>query len=53
MAAEAEAEAAYAEVEGTAMTTANNREGCGSNGNDGGGGDSLEQMGSREVSVVL
>jgi hypothetical protein len=51
--AEAEAEAADAEVEGMAMTTANDREGCSSNGNDSGGSDLLEQMASGEVSVVL
>jgi hypothetical protein len=53
MVAEVEAEVADVEVEGTAMTTANDREGCGSNGNDGGGGNSLERMASGEVSVVL
>jgi hypothetical protein len=36
-----------------AMTAANDREGCGGNGNNGGGGDSLEWMASGEVSVVL
>jgi hypothetical protein len=45
--AEVEVEAADVEAEGMAMTTANNREGCGSS------GDSLERMASGEVSVVL